>query len=176
MANSIVYGMSGWWSGFFPPLRKPIELTLAAVKAKDRSIMCLDGTWHSWRKFADHLRDHEHVYRNVIVIGHSYGASAATKMADDLYHDHIPIDLFLSLDQGLDSFIVTDKPIRSNVRIVDEWHVAYERLTLAADFTGEYNFYEHTFGPGSWMRHTSYFTQPDVVETLRDRIIEIASR
>lgn len=166
--NSVVIGMTGWWSGLIAPLRKPVELVLEEVEKRSPLTKCHQGTWHAAEEFSKLIP--YSLYDRIVVLGHSYGASAATHLMH--MRKDITFDLFISMDQGLDSLFIVDKPIGSNCLRVDEWHVAYEGLTYAPGWSGEHNFYEHG-GVGAMLRHTSFFTQEHIVEQMVERVLEV---
>lgn len=128
----------------------------------------MTGTWHQRKLFAQHALENP---QKAVWLGCSYGASGATHAFTLL--GKRPVRLFISLDQGLDSWIIKDHPIGPNVQEVDEYRVYYERLSYTPDYPRDrINFFDVRSLPGG---HTSTFTEPAMVERIASRIIEVLS-
>lgn len=169
MNLTFVGGLTGFASLIFSGLRKPIELPFEML----RGHAGIELVQRHYRKHGDitqHLIATKGRYRKIVILGHSYGASGATWIFPELLRHGIEVDLFISEDQGLDSLFIKDKAITRNVREVDQYHVVYERLGFASDFSGKHNYYDVSRWPGG---HTDTFTRDAVVRRIVDRILEV---
>jgi len=165
-----VVGLTGWWSNFFSMFRKPIELPLAIVRAKTNpnDVEIMQGHWKQWENFGRYIKLHYKDGDKVIALGHSYGSSAATHLCAFLADNDIDVDLFISEDQGADSWVIKDVPIGRNVEIVDEYLVKFERLAFLPFWNGIHNFTKLN----GW--HTAAFTTDKMVNMIAARILKVA--
>lgn len=166
--TTLVVGMSGWWSGIFPFLRKPITLVFDALD-DEPGLVFIQKTWRGQKEILEFIQRDPTIYRKIILLGHSYGADACTHLAAGLAISSIEVDLFVSLDKGMDSFVIIDKAIMNNVKRVDEYHVIYQRLMFVPGWKGVHNYYDVESEPGA---HTSTFTNPKMVKRVADSIRE----
>lgn len=176
--KSLVCGLTGLGSGLLSfVFQKPITLVFDDLRRRPvaRDITFVQRVWNKHDDVSDYIRDHAHRFDKIILLGHSYGASAATRVIEKV--DPLQIDLFISEDQGLDSFFITDVPVRENCRVVREFHVVYERLRFSADFNNsllnKHYFEDSGKLPGG---HTSTFTNKTMVKRIADLIAEEVAR
>ena len=164
-----VIGLTGWWSKFIPFFQRPIKLPFAQLRGTP-DMRLAQYAWSDWQKAVDDIRANYVIGDKTILLGHSYGASAATKIAARLATNGLSVHLFISEDQGLDSLVIKDVPIGGNVHQVDEYQVAFERLTFASNFAGQKMFFDVSNLPGG---HTTTFTKPAFVKRIVRRIREV---
>jgi len=163
-----VVGLTGWWSNLFSFFRRPIDLPLAIVREQLPNARIYSGHWRKHKEFARKIILDWKEGDTVICLGHSYGSSAMTHLITRLNEVNIDVELFISEDQGADSWVIKDVPVTRNVEIVDEYLVAFERLGFVSDWKGVHNF---TKLRGM---HTATFTEPSIVKMMAARIVKIA--
>ena len=171
----LVCGLTGLGSGCLPFFKRPIALVFDELRRRPigGDITFVQRVWNRHKDVSDFIRDHAHEYERIVLLGHSYGASAATRVIEAV--DPIQIDLFICEDQGLDSFFITDVPVRENCRVVREFHVVYERIRFTSAFNNsplnKHHFEDSGKLPGG---HTSTFTKPAMVKRIAGLIEEVA--
>lgn len=173
--KKLVVGKTGWWSGLFPGFRQPIELVFKEIERlePDQEIITRQDTWHDHglkqpTQAANWIARQYDPGDVVVLLGHSYGASACTHDLFWLRALKIPVRLFISEDQGLDSLFIKDKRIGKGVETVMEYRVAYEALSFDSSFDGEH--ISRKVGRGFW-NHTRTFVEPDLVREVAKLVV-----
>lgn len=160
----LVVGITGWWSNIFGCFRRPITLVFQDLKF-DRHITKKEYHWRDYLNAVDYIWVNRTKYDYICLLGHSYGASACTLVADRLSPKQ-NVELLISLDQGLDSSLIVDRPIRNNVKQVDEYRVGLEKLQFANTWQGRHLFVQLPRLSG----HTAAFTKDKMVKRIANRI------
>ena len=177
--TKFVVGLTGLGSSMFSGFRKPIELPFKELSIRATTTghnVFIQRVWDKWEEaYMEVVRAYKPGDK-VVILAHSWGASAATLLAARLAAKGIFIDLFISEDQGLDSiwlkglekaFVVRDVPVGANVKELWEIHVVYERLTIAKSFMGKHVYEDAGSLPGG---HTTTFTSDAFVDRVVARI------
>ena len=102
----------------------------------------------------------------IALFGHSKGAETVLKIAAALVEHRIVVDYIAIIDMTL----LSDGVAGPNIRVLDEFHSAYAKANIGADFMGKHNFHDLDEVTGENIGHSEAarlpFTQNKIVSAI----------